>query len=369
MTLNIGAVIMAKRKEKAWTQEQLANAVGVSPPAVSKWETGTSYPDITLLSPIARALDTTVDELLSYGNELSIESIDELTKKVLRTYETHGFDKGWSQCQKLTQEYPNSIPLKFHIGSLFQSFMLMKEDFKKEDIHLYYEKAAEIYEEVLASGHPKFTFPSTIILIGYYSMLNKLDRAEELLNGLPKLNVDPDFLYPSIYALRGKNEEAIQMTQENIHRYLPRISQSLSILSSYAYENEDMDSAYAITKTNFEMMNLFGVREELVYPDMIKLLAAQGTIEEALQYFEAYVQSIMDLTYDYSKNPIFNKLKDQHMDLSHIKKILANSILIAGGYDALKNEPRYTDAIRKLQDLVALQTHTFQNFTPPNISD
>ena len=73
MKLSIGEVIVTKRKEKSWTQEQLANAVGVSTPAVSKWETGATYPDITLLSPIARALNTTVDELLSYQNELSAD--------------------------------------------------------------------------------------------------------------------------------------------------------------------------------------------------------------------------------------------------------------------------------------------------------
>lgn len=81
MKLNIGEIIIAKRKEKSWTQEQLADAVGVSAPAVSKWETGTTYPDITLLSPIARALNTTVDELLSYQNELSSDDVNELTKR------------------------------------------------------------------------------------------------------------------------------------------------------------------------------------------------------------------------------------------------------------------------------------------------
>ena len=64
MDLKIGGRIAEMRKAKGMTQEQLAAALGVSAPAVSKWETGSSYPDITLLCPLARALGSNVDSLL-----------------------------------------------------------------------------------------------------------------------------------------------------------------------------------------------------------------------------------------------------------------------------------------------------------------
>ena len=56
-----GAKIAALRKIRNMTQEQLAAQLGISAPAVSKWETGSSYPDITLLAPLARALGTNLD--------------------------------------------------------------------------------------------------------------------------------------------------------------------------------------------------------------------------------------------------------------------------------------------------------------------
>lgn len=52
--MDIGKKIYELRKQNGMTREQLAKAVGVSTPAVSKWETGTSMPDILLLAPIAR---------------------------------------------------------------------------------------------------------------------------------------------------------------------------------------------------------------------------------------------------------------------------------------------------------------------------
>lgn len=359
MALNIGEIIIAKRKEKSWTQEQLANAVGVSTPAVSKWETGATYPDITLLSPIARALNTTVDELLSYQNELSAEGVSELAKKAGSIYESVGFDAGWSFCQEMLKEYPNSIPLKFHLGNLFQSFMLLKPGISQQEIQAYYRRAADIYEEVLSSGHPKYTFSTTVILVGYYAMINELDRAEELLEGLPKPKVDPDLLYPSIYALRGKHDEAMKLTQENIRRYVPRVSQALGVLCSYAREREDMETAYTLAKINFEMTKLFGIKEEIAYPDMIKILVSQGDKETALNYLEAYAQSILELSYDYSNNPCFNRLTEQLSDTSYVKKILAHSIIIDREYAPLENEPRYLQVISRLRGLTDAQTHTF----------
>ena len=66
MKENLGAHIAALRKAKGMTQEQLASALGISAPAVSKWETESSCPDITLLCPLARALGTNLDTLLQF---------------------------------------------------------------------------------------------------------------------------------------------------------------------------------------------------------------------------------------------------------------------------------------------------------------
>ena len=60
-----GAVIRRAREEKHLTQEQLAATLHVSSKAVSKWETGVGFPDVSLLEPLAQALDLSVIELLS----------------------------------------------------------------------------------------------------------------------------------------------------------------------------------------------------------------------------------------------------------------------------------------------------------------
>ncbi len=60
-----GAAIRRLREGKGLTQEELADRIHVSGKAVSKWETGRGYPDISLLEPLAAALSISVIELLS----------------------------------------------------------------------------------------------------------------------------------------------------------------------------------------------------------------------------------------------------------------------------------------------------------------
>ena len=60
-----GAVIRKLRENKNMTQEELAEKVFVSSKAVSKWETGQGFPDVSLIEPLAKALGISVIELLS----------------------------------------------------------------------------------------------------------------------------------------------------------------------------------------------------------------------------------------------------------------------------------------------------------------
>ena len=64
--MQLGEVVKTYRKRRNMTQEEMACRLGVTAPAVNKWENGKSLPDITLLSPIARLLCISLDTLLSF---------------------------------------------------------------------------------------------------------------------------------------------------------------------------------------------------------------------------------------------------------------------------------------------------------------
>lgn len=92
MEMTIGANIKRLRSAKNITQEQLSVAMNVTCAAVSKWERGETYPDITLLQPLAYFFEVTLDELMGYDQKkfrlilmkqsLFTESIGKIAKDV-----------------------------------------------------------------------------------------------------------------------------------------------------------------------------------------------------------------------------------------------------------------------------------------------
>ena len=89
MNESIGNRISKFRKAKGLTQESLANLMGVSSQAVSKWETDASCPDISALPQLCRILGITADELLTgKTNEVKLlpaeerKSLDQLTLRI-----------------------------------------------------------------------------------------------------------------------------------------------------------------------------------------------------------------------------------------------------------------------------------------------
>lgn len=172
MECNFNTELKRLRKSKGITQEQLADKVGVSPQAVSKWEIS-SYPDAQLLPAIADALDVTIDELYGRGKEEiniydrvmeSLKAIPEFDDRTSVCFEIcRAMIMGIMGCSKhipLEEMVYNAEDWEQHSEvtnkkSIFQArlngnlqyFLFMPEPEKGYDKILSYdEKAVELFE-------------------------------------------------------------------------------------------------------------------------------------------------------------------------------------------------------------------------------
>lgn len=78
----IGEFIANKRKEKGLTQQELGDKLYVTDKAVSKWERGISFPDITILKKLAKVLDVDVEDILEGENKAKKKSIESKIKEI-----------------------------------------------------------------------------------------------------------------------------------------------------------------------------------------------------------------------------------------------------------------------------------------------
>ena len=88
MKLAIGENIRNFRKKNDLTQEALADRLGVTYQSISRWENGTTYPDLELIPSIAEELSVTVDELLGMPQiekeKRAVEAFDELRRECMK---------------------------------------------------------------------------------------------------------------------------------------------------------------------------------------------------------------------------------------------------------------------------------------------
>ncbi|MGN1346969.1 MAG: helix-turn-helix domain-containing protein [Eubacteriales bacterium] len=106
MEMLIGGRIKRLRVSRGITQEQLAEAMNVTCAAVSKWERGETYPDITLLQPLAYFFGVSLDELMGYSANKIEQDIEKLLERY-RTLYRSDFQAARELIQKARTDYPN----------------------------------------------------------------------------------------------------------------------------------------------------------------------------------------------------------------------------------------------------------------------
>ncbi|MBR2986530.1 MAG: helix-turn-helix transcriptional regulator [Clostridia bacterium] len=136
--LKISEVILRERKKQNMTQEALAEALGVSPQAVSHWERG-GYPDITMLPSIANLFGITVDELL--GN-------DPLSKELEYSDFYNQLDAIENDIEsvRFAIEYYRKNPKDYQVGNVLSELIM---DLDKEKRRAYLPILREVCERII----------------------------------------------------------------------------------------------------------------------------------------------------------------------------------------------------------------------------
>ena len=109
MELNIGLNIKRLRLSKGLTQERLAELLSISTAAVSKWEAKNTYPDITMLFPLAEIFGVSVDELLGYDEAKANADVDRILEEYKRLRVEGDFSKGRALITDARKKYPHDF--------------------------------------------------------------------------------------------------------------------------------------------------------------------------------------------------------------------------------------------------------------------
>lgn len=143
--------IKANRKRLAMTQEQLAEAMNVSVGTVSKWESGSSAPDIEMIVELADFFQESVDVLLGY--QWRHRSAGQ-TVEYLRTLRMeHQYEEGRKEIRKALQKFPNQVEVLYECGEFLYDTAVMRTkpgmDNSKEETGRCLRQALDVFQKVV----------------------------------------------------------------------------------------------------------------------------------------------------------------------------------------------------------------------------
>ena len=98
--IRLGRVLVGNRHKRGITQDELAAYLGVSKAAVSKWETGMTYPDITLLPQLAAYFNISIDELMGYEPQMDKMEIRKCYYLLAEEFSSLSFEEALEHCHE-----------------------------------------------------------------------------------------------------------------------------------------------------------------------------------------------------------------------------------------------------------------------------
>ena len=188
--MNIGAKIRELRKARGITQEQLAEAVGVSFQAVSKWENGISLPDITMAPALANYFSVSMDTLFDYNLQKTQDTVWAIVRKSWEYRETDP-----ERCRSILEEGLKTYP---DHELLLNNLLYSVEDPE--------ERIALALRLISVSKDLECSLDAYRILAESYSERGEMENAEAALEHIPEIYFNR--LTVAAYCLKGEAKYA-----------------------------------------------------------------------------------------------------------------------------------------------------------------
>ena len=333
--MNIGAVIKKYRKEAGITQEEMANRLGVTTPAVNKWENGNSKPDIELLAPIARLLNISLDTLMSFHEALTDDEISEIIKKMDVMFAEEGYAKTFEWVLALIKEYPNCNNFIWQAAVVLDARRLTGDCPKPED---YDNQINAWYELVLTDENEEIRYRAADSLFGFHIRKNNYIEAEKYLSYFSEHDPMKKVNYGRLLKEQGKLDEALETLESIMFTEYGTLNFVISLMMDIALEQNNTDYAEYLSDKAKALAHTFEMGKYHEYSSTLNIVCAKKDIEETFDIVSHLLDSVESI-YDFSKAKLYSHKRFKDIDSSYyeaIKDKLLESCRTDEGYEYMK---------------------------------
>lgn len=330
--MTIGATIRQLRQEQDITQEQLAEALGITSRAVSQWECDRTAPDISQLPALANFFDVTTDRLLGVDITRRKDEINAILEYDRVNYTSEGNNRGSiDYLSGKLKQYPNSPELFYALAASMYSLYFQSGEI--DDDELKKEKAEEIIElcdrGIEYSGKDYTGDHFKQFLVYLHTFLGNKEKARKIACSLPHIHTTRDMLYPR--TLEGK--EALKAWQELLINLIWTVSFVIGKIKSSG--NYTVDQKIEIMNFREQLIILITNNDSCFFSDLLfdnclllsgAYLSVNDTekslneLEKALKYADAGQKNVAGICipcwfseiYRTTENTVKHNSKTQH---------------------------------------------------------
>lgn len=292
--MKMNEVIRKYRREAGLTQEQVANYLGVTAPAVNKWESGISCPDVMTLAPLARVLGINVDTLLSFEEELSPLEINRMIAELMMLGQKEDIDKLFAKGEALMKTYPSCDMLTMSVLHTLHMFLDIQKTSNTETEKME-KKIFDWYELMTKSKDPTVATLAKSTLINKYTAQEKYEKAQQILDEIPPVLYDKRLAQAILYSRQGRREDACGIYESLLYQGAAQIQSVLMELMGKSLKEKHLEEAEKYAHILKESAKLFelGTYHEVI-SDFYIALAKQDK-ETALNTMELMMDSLDSL--------------------------------------------------------------------------
>lgn len=321
----IGDVIKKYRKNNGMTQEEMAARLGVTAPAVNKWERGNTLPDVTLLAPIARLLGITTDELLSFKDDLTDEEISQYLLKIQKDLESKDFRDVFLSVKEKVEEYPNCEKLIWQVAVILDAKRMTVELPNKDR---YDNVIFGWYERCLLSKDERIRNQAADSLFHAFIRNEDYEKAVQYLDYFSLENPERKRKEALVNSKTGKRTEAYRAYEELIFSGYQHIQMVLNDLRILYMKDDNHEMAKKLVEVSSSAASTFEMGKYNEVCCGLDVAAWEKDVEWTAQLMQEILDSIGTIG-DFTKSMLYQHMALKTVDSNFsdgLKRELLNSL-------------------------------------------